>query len=178
MLRLWCAILEAVPGSRLVLKSAAFSFAETAERVLEAFEQFGISAGRVEVRGWVAGREQHLRLYEGIDIALDTYPYNGTTTTCEALWMGVPVVTRAGGVHMSRVGASLLHAAGLDDLVAYDAQEYVDAAVALAGDEPRRRELRASLRPRLEASPLLDHAGFTRKLEQVYRDAFNSPPLP
>jgi predicted O-linked N-acetylglucosamine transferase (SPINDLY family) len=172
MIHLWCAILEAVPGSRLVLKSASLNFAETADRVLESFEEFGVAAGRVEVRGWVAQREQHLRMYEGIDIALDTYPYNGTTTTCEALWMGVPVVTRAGGVHMSRVGASLLHAAGLDDLVTHDAQEYVDAAVALAGDELKRRELRASLRPRLEASPLLDHAGFTRKLEQVYRDSF------
>lgn len=172
MVRLWSAILEAVPGSRLVLKSAPLNFAETADRVLESFEAFGIAAGRVEVRGWIAEREQHLHLYDGVDIALDTYPYNGTTTTCEALWMGVPVVTRAGSVHMSRVGASLLHAAGLDTLVAHDAQGYVDIAVALANDVARRRELRATLRQRLAASALLDHAGFTRKLEQVYRDAF------
>ena len=85
--------------------------------------------------------------------------------------MGVPVVTRAGDVHMSRVGASLLHAAGLDDLIAQNAVEYVEAAVALAGDEERRRELRSILRRRLENSTLLDHAGFTRKLEHVYRDA-------
>ena len=168
--RSWCAILEAVPGSRLVLKSASLNFTETVDRVLESFEQFGIAAGRVEVRGWVARRDQHLRMYEDVDIALDTYPYNGTTTTCEALWMGVPVVTRAGDVHMSRVGASLLHAAGLDDLVARDANDYVETAVALAGDEARRRELRTILRHRLEESPLLDHAGFTRKLERVYRD--------
>ena len=131
----------------------------------------GVEPGRVEARGWVGARAAHLALYEGVDIALDTFPYNGTTTTCEALWMGVPVVTRAGDVHMSRVGASLLHAAGLDDLIAQNAVEYVEAAVALAGDEDRRRELRSILRRRLENSTLLDHAGFTRKLERVYRDA-------
>ena len=178
MVRLWSAILEALPGSRLVLKSASLDFTETADRVLEGFEEFGIAAGRIEVRGWVAKREQHLQMYEGVDIALDTYPYNGTTTTCEALWMGVPVVTRAGEVHMSRVGASLLHAAGLGDLVAHDAVDYVETAVALACDEERRRELRAILRRRLEESTLLDYAGFTRKLEQVYRDAFNALPPP
>lgn len=86
--------------------------------------------------------------------------------------MGVPVVTRAGDVHMARVGASLLHAAGLDALVASAAQEYVDRAVALARDEARRRELRATLRARLAASPLLDHAGFTRRLEQLYLEAW------
>ena len=169
--RAWSEILDAVPGSRLVLKSASLNFHETADRVLEAFEEFGIAAGRIEVRGWVAQREAHLKMYEGIDIALDTFPYNGTTTTCEALLMGVPVVTRAGEVHMSRVGATLLHAAGLDDLVTHNAVEYVETAVALAGDADRRRELRSILRRRLENSTLLDHAGFTRKLEQVYRDA-------
>jgi predicted O-linked N-acetylglucosamine transferase (SPINDLY family) len=167
-LRLWCEILDAIPGSRLVLKSASLNFTETADRVIEAFEQFGIAGGRIDIRGWVARREQHLALYEGIDIALDTYPYNGTTTTCEALWMGVPVVTRAGDTHMSRVGASLLHAAGLDDLVTHDGTDYVETAVALAGDEARRRELRSILRQRLEQSTLLDHAGFTRRLEQAY----------
>ena len=169
--RAWSEILEAVPGSRLVLKSASLNFHETADRVLEAFEECGVASGRIEVRGWVAQREAHLKMYEGIDIALDTFPYNGTTTTCEALWMGVPVVTRAGDVHMSRVGATLLHAAGLDDLVTNNAVEYVEAAVALACDDERRRELRSILRRRLENSTLLDHAGFTRKLEQVYRDA-------
>lgn len=169
--RAWSEILEAVPGSRLVLKSASLDFHDTADRVLEAFEEFGVAAGRIELRGWATEREAHLSMYDDIDVALDTFPYNGTTTTCEALWMGVPVVTRAGDVHMSRVGATLLHAAGLDDLVAQNAVEYVEAAVALAGDEERRRELRSILRRRLENSTLLDHAGFTRKLEQVYRDA-------
>jgi protein O-GlcNAc transferase len=172
--RMWSEILDAVPGARLVLKSASLNYAETADRVLEAFEHCGIAAGRVEVRGWIAQRGQHLGMYEGIDIALDTFPYNGTTTTCEALWMGVPVVTRAGDVHMARVGASLLHAAGLDALVARGARDYVDRAVALARDEARRRELRATLRERLAASALLDHAGFTRKLERVYREAWSA----
>jgi len=170
--RLWSAILQAVPGSRLVLKSAALDFTETADRVLEAFEECGVAAGRVELRGWIAQRGAHLQMYEGVDIALDTHPYNGTTTTCEALWMGVPVVTLAGDVHMARVGASLLHSAGLDELIATDSQAYVAIAVALANDEARRRTLRTGVRERLAASALLDHAGFTRKLEQVYRDYF------
>jgi predicted O-linked N-acetylglucosamine transferase (SPINDLY family) len=172
MVQLWSQILAALPGARLLLKASSLNFAETADRVLESFENCGVGAGRVELHGWVAGRGQHLRMYAGVDIALDTFPYNGTTTSCEALWMGVPVVTRAGEVHMARVGASLLHAAGLDDLVARDARQYVAIAVALANDEARRRELRVGLRARLETSPLLDHAGFTRRLEQVYGDAF------
>jgi protein O-GlcNAc transferase len=174
MVRVWSAILEALPGSRLVLKSASLDFGETADRVLECFEEAGVAAGRIALRGWVAQREQHMKMYEGVDIALDTFPYNGTTTTCEALWMGVPVVTRAGEVHMSRVGASLLHAAGLDDLVTRSEVDYIETAVALAADEARRRELRLLLRRRLEESTLLDHAGFTRKLEQVYRDALTA----
>ena len=177
MLRLWSEILRAVPGSRLLLKSASLNFTETADRVLESFDEFGIAAGRIELRGWAAQREQHLQMYDGVDIALDTWPYNGTTTTCEALWMGVPVVTRAGNVHMSRVGASLLHAAGLDDLVTHSGADYVETAVALAGDEERRRELRTILRRHLQESTLLDHAGFTRTLEQVYRDCFDALPL-
>ena len=178
MVKLWSDILAAVPASRLLLKASSLNYAETADRVLESFENCGVAAGRVELHGWVAGRGQHLRMYEGVDIALDTFPYNGTTTTCEALWMGVPVVTRAGDVHMARVGASLLHAAGLDELVARNAQQYVEIAVALANDTARRCELHAGLRTRLAASPLLDHAGFTRRLEQVYLDAFNSHPRP
>jgi predicted O-linked N-acetylglucosamine transferase (SPINDLY family) len=170
--RLWSAILQAVPGSRLVLKSAALDFTETADRVLEAFEECGVAAGRVALRGWIAQRGAHLQMYEGVDIALDTHPYNGTTTTCEALWMGVPVVTLAGDVHMARVGASLLHSAGLDELIVTDSEAYVAIAVALANDEARRRTLRTGMRERLAASALLDHAGFTRKLEQVYRDYF------
>jgi predicted O-linked N-acetylglucosamine transferase (SPINDLY family) len=165
---LWAEILARVPDARLILKSGLLDRADTRDRVLERFERNGVAVARIEVEGWRPDRGSHLALYGEVDIALDTYPYNGTTTTCEALWMGVPVVSRAGDVHMSRVGASLLRGAGLGELVAESDAQYVELAVALAGDAARRARLRASLRERLRASPLLDHAGFTRQLEQCY----------
>jgi predicted O-linked N-acetylglucosamine transferase (SPINDLY family) len=165
---LWAEILARVPESRLVLKSGLFDHAVTRDRVVECFERHGVAVERIEVEGWRADRASHLSLYGEIDIALDTYPYNGTTTTCESLWMGVPVVSRAGRVHMSRVGTSILRCAGLDELVADSDAQYVERAVALARDERRRTVLRATLRDRLRASPLLDHAGFTQRLEQCY----------
>ena len=171
-LELWGRILAGAPGSRLMLKSPALNFPDTVDRLLDSLDRAGIEAARVELRGWIGDRRHHLELYNEIDIALDTFPYNGTTTTCEALWMGVPVITRAGEVHMSRVGASLLHCAGLDQFVAHDAAAYVRLAGELARDAAARAALRAELRTRLRASPLLDHAGFTQKLEAQYRRAW------
>ena len=167
-LRMWGTILAAVPGSRLVLKAAALGFPDTVERLLEACERNGIEPSRVELQGWIKGRGEHLAHYDEVDIALDTFPYNGTTTTCEALWMGVPVITLAGDAHMSRVGASLLGVVGLADLVAKSDMEYTQIAIALAQDRGRRGALRAEMRDRLRASPLLDYAGFTRQLERHY----------
>jgi predicted SAM-dependent methyltransferase len=109
-----------------------------------------------------------------VDIALDTYPYNGTTTTCEALWMGVPVVTLAGPTHVTRVGASLLERVGLGELVATSPEEYVARASALARDSARLRALRKDLRARLQASPLMDRARFARAVEAAYRSAWGA----
>jgi predicted O-linked N-acetylglucosamine transferase (SPINDLY family) len=173
-IRIWAGILAEVPGSLLALKSAPLRFPETVERVLEALERNGVDAARVDVRGWIGERRQHLDAYGDVDIALDTFPYNGTTTTCEALWMGVPVITLAGHVHMSRVGASLLQCAGLDRLVARDKAAYVRLAVELANDTQGRQALRAGLRRQLAVSPLLDHARFTRGLEAHYRQAWHA----
>jgi predicted O-linked N-acetylglucosamine transferase (SPINDLY family) len=170
----WADILARVPGARLVLKSGPLDRAETRLRVLECFERHGVAAARIAVEDWRADRASHLATYAGIDVALDTFPYNGTTTTCEALWMGVPVVSRVGTVHMSRVGASLLDCIGLGELAARSDAAYVATAVALAHDGPRRARLRAGLRERLRASPLLDHAGFTRRLEARYREALEA----
>ncbi len=171
---LWAGVLDAVPDSRLILKSASLEHAATASRVLACFAARGITGSRIELRGWAAGRAEHLAAYGEIDIALDTFPYNGTTTTCEALWMGVPVVTLAGEMHMSRVGATLLAAAGLGDLVAASAEGYVEIAARLARDVTRRQTLRRELRARLAVSPLLDHAGFVVKLEQLLRAAWRA----
>ena len=173
-IRTWGAILAAMEGSRLVLKSAALGFPDTVDRLVDSFEHCGIDPSRIELCGWIKDRHGHLELYQRIDIALDTFPYNGTTTTCEALWMGVPVVTLAGEVHMSRVGASILRCAGLESLVAQSAADYVAIAVALARDGGRRASLRAGLRDRLLASPLLDHAGFTRQFEQHCRQSWET----
>ena len=111
----------------------------------------------------------HLACYEDVDVALDTYPYGGTTTTCEALWMGVPVITLAGVTHRSRVGATILRCLGLDELVAGSAAEYIERCVSLAGDYERRRELRSNLRERMRNSDLMNARQFTRRPEGAYR---------
>jgi predicted O-linked N-acetylglucosamine transferase (SPINDLY family) len=109
-----------------------------------------------------------LRAYYGIDIALDTFPYNGTTTTCEALFMGVPVVTLAGRAHLSRVGASLLTRVNLAELIAQTHEEYARIAISLARDASRRREFGLDLRQRMLTSELMDCRHFTTDLEHVY----------
>src|SRR6185436_10653249 len=123
---------------------------------LARLQRHGIDAQRVTLRGRTPGLEDHLADYGQMDIALDTFPYNGTTTTCEALWMGVPVVTLRGDRHAGRVGASLLSQIGLPDLIANSVEEYVEIVVALASDPARLMDLRRSLRPRIAASPLCD----------------------
>lgn len=167
-------VLAAVPGSRLWLKSKPLRTPYLAERVRNAFERAGIDPGRVEMSGWKSGLAEHLAAYGKVDIALDTYPYNGTTTTCEALWMGVPVVTMAGDRHAARVGASLLHAVGYDDLVATDSDSFIGAAVALARDPVQLAAMRAGLRERVRHSPLTDEAAFTRNLERTYIEAWEA----
>jgi protein O-GlcNAc transferase len=172
LVKLWARILRQVPGSRLLLKARGLEQDAAAGRLIEAFRAEGISPARLEFRRWASERSGHLDTYHEIDIALDTFPYNGTTTTCEALWMGVPVVTLSGDLHISRVGASLLKAAGLADLIACTSDEYVAKSIALARDPDRLYELRSTMRARLAASDLLDHSRFTRNLESAYREAW------
>ncbi len=172
--RLWSQILSAVPDSRLVIKAGSLSYQGAVERFTDCLEGHGVDADRVELLGWVQGRREHLALYDQVDIALDTFPYNGTTTTCEALWMGVPVVSLAGDAHMSRVGATLLRSVGLDDLVAASGEDYMRIAVELAQDAGRRRALRTGLRARMQSSPLLDHRAFTRKLERRFLESLTA----
>lgn len=166
----WARVLAAVPDSRLMLKSFALSSVRGRKRIVDDFAAHGIAEERLVLAEWNAGTDEHLNIYNRIDIALDTFPYNGTTTTCEALWMGVPVVCLEGERHSARVGASLLHALGLQELLAGDVDGFVRIAAELAADPGRLAALRAGLRERMAASPLLDHAGFTRKLEAAYRD--------
>ncbi len=178
--RLWASVLNAVPGSRLLLKDSALEHAEVRAVVAEDFAAAGLDPGRIEMLGRVADRAGHLALYGRVDVALDPFPYHGTTTTCEALWMGVPVVTLAGTMHHARVGVSLMHAVGHGEWVASDEAAYVRVAAELALDVARRRALRAELRPRMAVSPLCDEAGFTRRFEaallECWREAVANNP--
>ncbi|CAO3363865.1 O-linked N-acetylglucosamine transferase, SPINDLY family protein [Azospirillum palustre] len=169
VVRVWSEILKRVPNSRLIVKSAQMGDEETRRRYLNTFVQHGIDAGRIELLARIDAANGHLRAYDRIDIGLDPFPYNGTTTTCEALWMGVPVVTVAGASHVARVGASLLTHCGLTELIAADEAGYIATAVALAGDADRLDELRRTMRDRLNAAPLTDYKGFAHQVEAAYR---------
>lgn len=165
LLELWAEILQRVQGSRLLLKGSGYEAGVVRNKLRGFFKQRGVAPTRIRFHGIVPSRREHLRLYEEVDIALDTFPYAGTATTCEALWMGVPVVTLAGGHHASRVGLSLLTAVGLGELAAFTGREYVKIASGLAGDEERLRGLRLELRGRMKRSALLDGEGLTGQLE-------------
>jgi protein O-GlcNAc transferase len=166
----WAALLLRQPDARLFLKGKAFADEGSRALTLSKFAAHGIPSERILVHDWTPGGKDHLSLYGTMDVALDPFPYNGTTTTCEALWMGVPVVTLRGQRHSARVGASLLAQVGLDNLVAADPEEYVSVAIGLAADGARRAELRRTLRSVMSRSRLCDGHLFARSLEAAYRD--------
>jgi predicted O-linked N-acetylglucosamine transferase (SPINDLY family) len=141
---------------------------------LEFFAANNIAPDRVELIGWAASEKEHLQLYNRIDIALDTYPYHGTTTTCEAMWMGVPVVTLAGNAHVSRVGVSLLSNVGVPELIADSPEKYARLASELAHDPARLSSLRSTLRQRMAQSPLMDAPRFARNVEAAYRQMWRT----
>jgi protein O-GlcNAc transferase len=171
---LWARILDAVPHSRLLLKTKALADPGAQKRIKGLFQEQGISDDRLELLAMVPDTRGHLGVYDRIDIALDTFPYNGTTTTVEALWMGVPTVTFSGNRHAARVGASLLHMVGLEELIAASPEEYVERAVALAKDPAKMSDLRSGMRDRLRASRLLDADAFTKTLEDAYRQMWRT----
>ena len=162
-LALWARILHAIPSSRLVMKAHSLHQPEIARFIASRLEKLSVSTDRVELLGRTADTASHLALYHRVDVALDPFPYHGTTTTCEALWMGAPVVTLAGDRHASRVGASLLTAAGHPEWIAHSKDEYVDLAVKLASSPETLAAIRHSLRDDLRRSPLLDHAAQARR---------------
>jgi predicted O-linked N-acetylglucosamine transferase (SPINDLY family) len=165
----WAAILWEVPGSRLLLKGWHFGDPAIRRRYLDEFAAGGIMPGRVELRALIPGMIEHLRLYDEIDIALDPFPYNGTTTTCESLWMGVPVVTLVGDRHAARVGSSLLGQIGLTELAAPDRGAYIRIGTGLARDTQRLNALRLGLRDRMRASALMDAPRFSKSFEAALR---------
>ena len=168
----WSEVLRQCPDSRLVLKNATLSSDANRRFVREAFEQAGLPADRIELEG-PSEHYAFLKKYDEIDLALDTFPYNGGTTTTEAIWQGVPVATFSGDRWASRTSASILHAGGLSDFVADDVAGYIGLAVdwATAPDRAAKlAELRANMRPRLAASPVCDTETFARNMERLYAD--------
>ena len=178
-LGLWSEILERVPNSRLMTKAAGLRDEGLRALLVQMLTRAGVDRERVKIISPTMSHREHMDTYAEVDIALDTFPYHGTTTTLDALWMGVPVITLVGDRHASRVGLSILGCLGLTDLVAHSAREYVESAVQLAADPTRLEEVRHSLRARLAASPLTDGKGFTTRLEQAYlqmwKDALAHP---
>ena len=166
---LWSALLRRVPDARLLLKSKYLASPIIRRLIAEQFTRNGVAQDRLDLLAWTPDSSSHLDCYARIDVALDPFPYNGTTTTCEALSQGVPVVTLAGERHSARVGASLLTQIGLPDLVATSEADYLAIATALAEDHERCGRLREEIPNRLRASTLCDGAGFARLMEAAYR---------
>ena len=170
MIGLWAQILQALPRARMVLRTGAGSAGD--ERVRAAFARHGVEKDRVTLAPKLSTEAYYRRFYEA-DICLDTYPYTGHTTTADALWMGVPVVTLAGPTCVTRLGVSTLVLAGLEDLVTESPAAYVETAIRLARDLPRLRALRGQLRDRVK-STLGDVERFTRQLEAAYREMWQT----
>jgi protein O-GlcNAc transferase len=166
VLAVWSRVLAAVPGSRLLIRSGAGRSAE--ERTRDLLTACGIATERLGFAGRTATRFAYFELYHAVDIALDPFPYNGVITTCDALWMGVPVIGLAGRMSVSRQGVRFLRAVGLDELLAETLEDYVRIATALAGDLARLADLRSGLRERMNRSPLMDAGRLTRDLETAY----------
>jgi predicted O-linked N-acetylglucosamine transferase (SPINDLY family) len=162
-LELWSRVLAAVKNSRLIL------LAPLGDRRRHALEKLNVPADRVEFVLPVP-RRQYLQTYHRIDLVLDTLPYNGHTTTLDSLWMGVPVVTLPGNTAVGRGGLSLLTNIVLPELIATDANHFVQIAAALANDLPRLSKLRSELRSRLQHSPLMDGKSFAQGVEAAYRE--------
>lgn len=170
---LWSRVLAAVPGSQLLLKAKALADEGARTALLARLHGAGIALDRIVLLPSTATVDEHLALYQRVHIALDTFPYHGTTTTCEALWMGVPVVSLIGPRHAARVGASLLGASGLQALIAAHADEFVQICAQLAVDRSKLAELRTSLRAQLQGSALLDAPGYATRFYAALRTAWH-----
>ena len=166
-IRLWSSALAAVPNSRLLLKSHGFEEPALRDHLRQRFASHAIPPDRIDFLGPIQSTAGHLAAYHQADIALDTFPYHGTTTTCEALSMGLPVITLAGDRHASRVGVSLLTNVGLPDLIATTPDDFAHIASTLAANRDRLTHLRTNLRIMVQNSPLCDGPAFARRFESA-----------
>jgi predicted O-linked N-acetylglucosamine transferase (SPINDLY family) len=178
VMSLWCAVLNAVPNSRVFMKCKHFATEEIKQRYLDTFVKAGIAAHRVTLMAMTPTIAEHLRLYSKIDVAIDTFPYAGTTTTAEALYMGVPVVTyyrTRAPIHAQNVGAALLQRIpGMDRFVAKSRADYVRICQEASKDLDQLAEVRRSLRPKMLVSPLCDGPMFCRGLETLLTDMWKA----
>lgn len=165
---LWAQILNTVTNSRLLIKSRAGDDHGMRDNFFRQFEQFGISRDRIEIHGQKPAIE-YMQLYNSVDIALDTFPYNGATTTCDAMWMGVSVISMTGEHHASRVGLSILTRLGLEFFAASERREFVAKAAALAQNPKALADIRLSMRQRMTESTLCNAGAFARTVEKAYR---------
>ena len=171
VLATWAEILRAVPTSRLVIKNPELTDPDLQKQVRGFFGAKGVDEQRIELKGQSRGRAEHLAEYHRVDVVLDAFPYNGVTTTCEALWMGVPVLTLRGNCHRGRVAESLLRNAGENsDTVASDRADYVARAAAWAGQVDRLQNERLARRSRVATSRLSDGAAHARAIENAWRE--------
>lgn len=168
VLSLWAQILRAVPNARLLIKCPGGDEAVVRHHLTDKLAQMGIKSSRVTVCGLLA-RDKHLERYNQVDIALDTYPFTGGVTSLEGLWMGVPLITLAGDMTVSRIGSSILAQLGLEAFTAYTPEQYVKKAAALAANPEALARIRASMRQRMLASALCDPARHAQALEAAYR---------
>ena len=167
----WKKILDVVPNSRLLLKHKIFNTDDGKNFVAERLKSFGIDIERVEMRGYTANA---IAEYADMDIALDTFPYNGGITTCEALFMGVPVISLYGDIHGTRISYSLLKNIGLDVLAVNSVDDYISRAVTLADDWELLTDLRKNMRGIMERSPLMDSANYVKSIERAFIEILNA----
>lgn len=187
VIEMWCMILKQVPRSRMFLKGKPFASERVQSAVIGKFRAHGIDAIRIDLVSLLPATFDHLSAYNLMDISLDTYPYAGTTTTFEALWMGVPVVTMVGDTHASRVGASILTKLDKREWICNDKNAYVTAAVKLAQDVGNLKTLRRSIRNDMRVK-LCDGASFVKEISKAYEWMYaryaaehsrtSAPPLP
>lgn len=173
LVAVWAEILKQTANCRLLLKSEYLADKQVCRRLVEWFDAEGVTADQLDLQPFTDTRAEHFKMYSQMHLALDPFPYNGTTTTFEALWSGVPVLALRGNAHRSRVGASILTHLGLDDFIAADLQEYIHKAVQAAQNREALIPLRRTLRSRLQQSPLMDKNLFARQMEAAFQDMLN-----
>ena len=168
----WSKILNLIPKSHLILKCRKLK--HNKDYYYELFKNKGIDKDRIQLYEHLPSTSDHLELYNSVDIGLDPFPYNGATTTCEALWMGVPVITLLGDRHVGRVGASILTNVGLKDFIARDIDSYINLAVKMSANTKKLKEIRMTLRRQMQELPLCDARSFADNVETAYKDMWRN----